>query len=278
MGEIIRAAAVSGLRQLRRHQEAPARAAAPAPAAAPAAAAPAPAAPAPAPRAPIPAPVLPVAVALAASTPPAAPAPPAPAPAPPAPAPAPTLPDVLEAELKKLRAQNERECAAARTDAEQRGRAAGLEQGEAEGRQLLQAQVSRVKSLALQLAQAKPDLVEQAEDEIVELAFAALCRILGERAASRDTLMQVVREAAAATREREHVGIRLHPDDLALLRQGEDGPEPHVRYSADASIALGGCIVDSSTGTLDARLETQLERLRATLLAVRAARRDQEHS
>ncbi|ATQ74322.1 hypothetical protein CR152_07225 [Massilia violaceinigra] len=264
MGEIIRAAAVTGLRQLRRHQEAPARPAAPAPATATALAATL-AAPAPRPAAPPPT-VLPVAVAVAAQPAPAAPTAPL----------MPTLPEVLEAELKKLRAQNERDCAAARAEAERRGHAAGLEQGEAEGRQLLQAQVSRVKSLALQLVQAKPALVEQAEDDIVELAFAALCRILGERAASRDTLMQVVREAAAATREREHVGIRLHPDDLALLRQGEDGPEPHVRYSADATIALGGCIVDSSTGTLDARLETQIERLRATLVAVRAARLQQE--
>ena len=37
-------------------------------------------------------------------------------------------------------------------------------------------------------------------------------------------------------------------------------------------MALGGCLIDSPVGRLDLRLETLLDQLRATLLAVRAAR------
>jgi flagellar biosynthesis/type III secretory pathway protein FliH len=40
---------------------------------------------------------------------------------------------------------------------------------------------------------------------------------------------------------------------------------------ADKSIDLGGCVVETDGGTLDARLVTQVDRLRATLLAARAA-------
>jgi flagellar assembly protein FliH len=174
-----------------------------------------------------------------------------------------------EAERRKVQA----ELAELRAEAERRGYAVGHEKGEAEGRRLLQAQIDRFQGLAAQLVQARAAVLADAEDGVVELAFAALCRILGEQAASRDGVHAMVARCAADVREREQVGIRLHPDDVALL---DDGAGHHARFSADPGIALGGCIVDSSTGALDARLETQLTRLAETLLAVRAARRGGE--
>jgi flagellar assembly protein FliH len=284
MDAIIRAAAVSQVAfELRRRGErtapAPARAGAapltPAPAADPAAAAPAavvrapvkdgpapaPAAPANTP-APAPAPAAPAAV----SVPPAA-APPAPPAAAPAPAqPAPPTAAQQEAERRKIQA----ELAELRAEAERRGYAVGHEKGEADARRQLQAQIERFQGLAAQLAQARAAVLADAEDGVVELAFAALCRILGEQAASRAGVQSMVARCAADVREREQVGIRLHPDDVALLGDATGHP---TRFSPDPGIVLGGCIVDSSTGALDARLETQLARLAETLLAVRAARR-----
>jgi flagellar assembly protein FliH len=169
----------------------------------------------------------------------------------------------VEAELADLRAE-----------AERRGYAAGHEKGEAEARRALQSQVERFQGLAAQLVQARAAVLADAEDGIVELAFAALCRILGEQAATREGVLAMVARCASA-REREQVGIRLHPDDFALLG---DAAGHAARFSPDPGIALGGCIVEGSTGTLDARLEIQLARLAEALLAVRAAQRGGEES
>ncbi|NIA55042.1 hypothetical protein HAV22_15505 [Massilia sp. TW-1] len=281
MDAIIRAAAVSPVAfELRRRGEraaaTPARAgaapAAPAPApsaaVAPAAVERAPVKEAPVPVAPpatVPAPAAPAAT----SVPPAAPSTPAPAPAQQAPVPAAVTAAQQEAERRKVQA----ELAELRAEAERRGYAVGHEKGEADARRQLQAQIDRFQGLAAQLVQARATVLADAEDGIVELAFAALCRILGEQAASRDGVHAMVARCAADVREREQVGIRLHPDDVALLG---DGAGHHARISADPGIVLGGCIVDSSTGALDARLEIQLARLAETLLAVRAARRGGE--
>jgi flagellar assembly protein FliH len=281
MDAIIRAAAVSKVAfELRRRGEraaaAPVTAApavvAPVPGVAPAPAAveraPAKDAPAPvAPPATVPAPAAPAAT----SVPPAAVATPSvavPAPAPQAPAPAATAAQ-QEAERRKVQA----ELAELRAEAERRGYAIGHEKGEAEARRQLQAQIDRFQGLGAQLAQARAAVLADAEDGVVELAFAALCRILGEQAASRDGVQAMVARCAADVREREQVGIRLHPDDVALL--GDVAGHP-ARFSADPGIVLGGCIVESATGALDARLEVQLARLAETLLAVRAARRSGE--
>jgi flagellar assembly protein FliH len=290
MDAIIRAAAVSNVAfELRRRGEraaaAPARAGAAPLAAASAAPPPAPsatAAPAGVERAPAkeaPASVAPPATVAAPAAPAATSVPPAAVPttAPAAPAaraqqaPVPTAVTAAQQEAERRKVQAE--LAELRAEAERRGYAVGQEKGEADARRLLQAQIDRFQGLAAQLAQARAAVLADAEDGVVELAFAALCRILGEQAASRDGVHAMVARCAADVREREQVGIRLHPDDVALLG---DVAGHHARFSADPGIVLGGCIVDSSTGALDARLEIQLARLAETLLAVRAARRGGE--
>ena len=45
---------------------------------------------------------------------------------------------------------------------------------------------------------------------------------------------------------------------------------------ADEKVALGGCIVETEGGLLDARIETQIERLRGALLKARAVARPAE--
>jgi flagellar assembly protein FliH len=285
MDAIIRAAAVSKVAfELRRPGEradaAPARAGAAPHAAAPAAPhAPAAAAPTASSRAPVKAAAAPAApastpapaAASGISLPPAQAAdqvpPPAAGTAPAQPAPAPAA--LQEAARLKVEA----ELAELRAEAERRGYAAGHEKGEADARRELQSRIERFQGMAEQLAEARAGVLAEAEDGVVELAFAALCRILGEQAASREGVLAMVARCTAGAREREQVGVRLHPDDFALLGEAT---AHQARFSPDPGIALGGCIVDSSTGALDARLETQLARLAETLLAVRAARRSGE--
>jgi flagellar assembly protein FliH len=71
-------------------------------------------------------------------------------------------------------------------------------------------------------------------------------------------------------REREQLVVRLHPDDVALLKGDADGGA--LRIDADPAVALGGCMIDGPAGSLDARFETQLEALGAVLKSVRAQR------
>lgn len=160
----------------------------------------------------------------------------------------------------------------AHSDAEQRGYAAGEEKGDRVAREQLQVQIDRLKTLVFQIGQARTQVMADAEDTLVDIAYAAICRVIGEEGASRDTIVRMVRNTAAATRERDQLVVRLHPDDAALLRLEENPLEGDTRISADPGIALGGCIVDSATGSLDARFETQLALLAQALKSVRAGR------
>lgn len=161
-------------------------------------------------------------------------------------------------------------------DAERRGFAAGEERGERAAQELLQAKVDRAKALAFQIGQARGQAMADAEDILVDIAFTAVCRVLGEQGASRETVQRIVTAAASEAREREQLVLRLHPDDLALLRAGAPLADADVRLVGDASVTLGGCIADTGSGSLDMRFETQLGLLADTLRSVRASRHTEQ--
>ena len=181
----------------------------------------------------------------------------------------------VEQELASLKSKTDEELAALRAEAEKRGFAAGQAKGEAAAQEMLQTQVDRFKSLAMQLSQSRAKVLEDAEDSIVEIVFTAICRVLGEQAATRTNIIRMVRDCVGEARDPNQVNVRLHPDDVSLLQDSvASGIDVQVRISADPDIRLGGCVVESATGSLDARLETQLERLQASLQSVRAERKN----
>jgi len=65
----------------------------------------------------------------------------------------------------------------------------------------------------------------------------------------------------------KHITLRVHPDDHALVAQGaaEVLQARGARLLADASMARGGCLVESDIGVIDASVETRWRRAAAAL-------------
>jgi flagellar assembly protein FliH len=159
----------------------------------------------------------------------------------------------------------------------EQGRAEGLEQGRAAGREeaareealLRQALAERVQRLDALLA-AVPAQVEarlaQGEPEMMALCFEALVQVLGHAGAEGARAM--VRQALAQAGARGNVTVRVHPRDFAAMHDGSPPLAPSdgtLQWVADERVQLGGCVIASPEGGLDARLETQLTRLAALL-------------
>ncbi|WP_119157485.1 FliH/SctL family protein [Caldimonas tepidiphila] len=87
--------------------------------------------------------------------------------------------------------------------------------------------------------------------------------------ATRPELIEAVAQEALATlaRTARQVRVRVHPDDHALLveRAGLDLAAHEARLTADASVSLGGCIVECDIGLVDASIETRWRRAAAAL-------------
>jgi flagellar assembly protein FliH len=194
----------------------------------------------------------------------------------PQPAPGPD-PAWLDAERKKIEQELRRELEArlesADAEARSRGREQGLEEGRTEALREAREQGAAAARALAALAERAEREIDGMHDLIVGLAFEAVCKVLGASAVERDAVASMVREAVSRVKQEEAIVVRMHPQDCALLRglSGDIGDERHlkVELTSDEKIALGGCIVETEGGLLDARIETQMQRLRTALLQAR---------
>jgi len=184
------------------------------------------------------------------------------------------LKDVVEQARKSVLAQFKEEAEAARELGRQRGLREGRLTGIEESKQSFSAKIDRVRSLADKLPHALRAGIDGMEDTLVEIAFEAVCKVLGNAAVTRESVLAMVRQATARTLSGEKLVVRLHPTDLAMLRTAgalaADLPTgAAASWVADQRITLGGCVIETDGGELDARLETQIQRLRDALVTAR---------
>jgi flagellar assembly protein FliH len=178
---------------------------------------------------------------------------------------------LLEAERARVRAEAEaRGLEEGRALAGEELRLA-LQRQEERAQGLIKEQIERLEHLAGQLAALQPALLADAEDELVALVHATLCRMLGAQAASPDVVRSCARQLMEGTTG-QPLALHVHPDDFAALQADGAGGESHVCWVADPAVRLGGVLLRSDSRTVDARLETQMQQLGEVLLQVRSGR------
>jgi flagellar assembly protein FliH len=143
--------------------------------------------------------------------------------------------------------------------AQEEGHAAGHAQGLAEARAQARERIARLEAICAQAARPLASLDTEVEQELAQLAVVIARRVIAAELATRpELIVQVVRQAVAAlpTATRE-LRLRVHPDDLALLRE-LDAAETHWQLIADATLKRGGCLLESGRSRLDASVEVRL--------------------
>lgn len=151
------------------------------------------------------------------------------------------------------------------------GHAAGVEagrsEGYAEGKAIVEDEAVRLRALADNLEEAMSDLDTEVAEELLALSIEIARQVLQHTlAAHPEGVVDTVR-AALAQIPQTHAQIRLHPEDLALVREhlGEHIGHGGHRLIDDHSIARGGCKVEAAGAQIDATLETRWRRVLETL-------------
>lgn len=114
------------------------------------------------------------------------------------------------------------------------------------------------------------DVLQQQLAQAVAVAAAQVARqVVRSELATRPDLVTAVAQEAIDTllMSARHITLRVHPDDHALvaLGTGEALAARGARLVADATLARGGCAVESDIGVIDATLQTRWERAAAAL-------------
>lgn len=199
-----------------------------------------------------------------------------------------------QAVAERERILHEARAAAARLEAEARekgfreGHARGLEEGRAQGHteafQQAKERFEREQSglteacrnLIYAFDEHKGRLLLAARTDVVRLALAIARRVVrrveADPARAEAAALAHAAEAIDLVAGNTDITLRVHPQ-VAEAMQTFAGPLAeasrsgrHVRVTADESVPPGGCVLQTAEGGIDARLETQIDRIAAFLL------------
>ena len=167
-----------------------------------------------------------------------------------------------EAQLAAMAARHEAEL----QEAYAAGHAAGQADGAAQAEQLLANAMTVLEEARAQLVAHEDRWLAHLQENVAVLAVGVARHVIGREIAGDDTLVRT--RVAAAVAEfplHEPLTLRVHPDDLSLLKmafeleRGGDLREP--RWIADDRVARGGCLVEGRERIVDGRVDTALERV-----------------
>lgn len=161
-------------------------------------------------------------------------------------------------QAEELRARAEKETRELREAAYEEGREQAL---------------SELNSLLLEAHERREAAFAEAERDVLRLAVKLAEKIIGREIERDDAaLADLVSAALRHARQQEALTVRVNPADLPRVREHRDRLDPSGRARfidlvPDPRVGRGGCIIEGESGTVDARLDTQLRVLERALLA-----------
>ena len=155
--------------------------------------------------------------------------------------------------------------AAARAAAEREGREAGY----AAGFSAAQAERAQIAIVLGKLASAAGDHEQRLCDEVLDLALVLARQLVGEAlAVRREFILPIVSAALKQLpQSTQRIELVLNPGDAELVRNflGNGEFASRCQILSDASIAPGGCLIETEQTEIDVTIPSRWRRLLAAL-------------
>lgn len=150
------------------------------------------------------------------------------------------------------------------------GLAQGLAAAEAEAAKLL----STLDEAIRKVSSLKGQIMREAQQDLVEMSIAVSAKVIGALASENPKVTEaVVADALSRVKMTTSVSVRVHPDVYGYLAaKGEelanlvDGVRT-IEFIPDPRIELGGCVVETDSGIIDATVEGKLAEVCRALAA-----------
>ena len=143
----------------------------------------------------------------------------------------------------------------------QEGRSVADRLAAARAQELIRPTLDGFRAITEDLAHSKSRLRGEAEEDVVKLALAISRRVLHrELSTDPEALLGLVRAAWDRVDGRETHRLRLSPEDAEIVRENRSDLNlpPRLEIDADPSLVRGSAFFETSRGTLDASISTQL--------------------
>jgi len=174
-----------------------------------------------------------------------------------------------QAKAKKLIEDAKQYCQQLQAGAEregfEQGRNLGLDAGKQEAGVLMQ----QAMTLINRILEERRKVYEEIEPQIADLALKIAEKVINtEVTLNNDIVVNLIKSNLDKVKDREEITVRVSPDDYEYVKQNEDELRKMLdgvkkfRIESDGVIEKGGCMLETSLGNLDSRIDFQMEILK----------------
>ena len=173
--------------------------------------------------------------------------------------------------------QVDEEVEALRLKTKEEGYAQGYEEGLTDGRQKAMEEAANL----LELLQATVDEgvrlrasgLAALEEDVLKLSLLLADKIVRKTIEDDISWLEpIVKEALQSLGTVNEIAVYVSPMDYSLIKEREDNvrisSRTKILFEQDPAITQGGCLIESETGIIDARLERRIGKLGKSLLEV----------
>jgi len=184
---------------------------------------------------------------------------------------------LAEARVKSAEIENEvrQTLEAERKDARDKGKEEGKEDGFAEGKAEVDRLIERTQTVLERAQDKRGEILAETEQQIVDLVLLIsrkVIKVISEN--QKNVIISNVIQALRKVKSKGDVIIRVNMSDLELATEHKqdfikllEGAKS-IQVVEDSSVDLGGCIIETEFGEIDARISSQLAELESKILEI----------
>lgn len=168
-------------------------------------------------------------------------------------------------EIEESGKQVEERIKIAEKEACDRGFSKGVTEGINREKRELALAAESVAKLIRELKALKEDFLKNSEKGIIDLVFLIAGSVIHKEVSTdREVVLSVLHDAMKNIQDRERISIRLNPEDYRYITEAK--PDfldsfKDILIEKDEEIEQGGAVIKTHSGTLDARLDQQLNKI-----------------
>lgn len=171
------------------------------------------------------------------------------------------------------RAEDEQLSESVRKQGYEQGYQEGMTHAEEDNFRQWEQRINEAKLLLEQAYGSREQIIQEAEPFLVELSCAIAEKIIGRQLnQSPEWALELVVKSLSRRREQGVITLCVAPGQLAFIQAAREELELVIDSQAelqilpDATIKDHGCVIRSMYGSIDARIDTQLEEIKRELL------------
>ena len=169
-------------------------------------------------------------------------------------------------ELIRIDRQLSQEKEMAKTTEYSRGYEDGKRRGMADGHAEAQKVLDNFASLIKDIIRQREIIYDEAKQKILELVIKISRKVTFEAARiDPDITAEIISGTIKKLVDKSKIKVKVHPDHVPLIEQqierfnGNSTIIKEIQIEGDARVRHGGCFIETPTGDIDARVESQME-------------------